>query len=74
MEIDEHVVVAEVGYRGIFCKFEAVKAVFPGHCPLLGGCWCHCNNIYLFVSRIFVCRYEQIVECQRMNSLKDDRL
>lgn len=37
VEVDENVVVAELGNFGLFIEFEAVEAIFASEGPLLGG-------------------------------------
>ena len=42
MEVDEDVVVAQLGDFGFFIEFEAVEAIFAGNGPLFCRGWCHC--------------------------------
>ena len=42
MEVDEDVVVAQLGHLGFFIEFEAVEAVLAGNGPLFCRGWYHC--------------------------------
>lgn len=41
MDVDENVVVAEIGDFGVLDELQAIEAILTGDQPLLCSCWCH---------------------------------